>query len=197
MAIVALTFGAPGLLGWMALAAVPLVIHLLHRQRHQVMDWAAMKWLLAAIKKNQRWIRVEQWLLLALRTLLIALAAFAMTKPAFDEAGSLFTVVGPSRHHIFVLDPSMSMQYSEGTISRFDRAKEMAVAILDDARQGDFASVVLMGSPPVTLVGEASPYLTSVAQEIEAVGPTDGIARMEQAIDPIAQILRASPASRH
>ena len=52
--VLALSFGAPTLLGWMALAGVPILIHLLHRQRHRTMDWAAMRWLMAALKKNQK-----------------------------------------------------------------------------------------------------------------------------------------------
>jgi hypothetical protein len=72
----------------------------------------------------------------------------------------------------------------------------MATSILDEARQGDWASVVVMGSPASVLVGEASPYLVSVAEEIDALTPQDGAARIDQILDPISQILTNSPASR-
>lgn len=196
MVLLAISFGAPSLFGWFALAGVPILIHLLHRQRHRIIDWGAMRWLLAAVKKNQRWIQVEQWLLLALRTLLIALTVLAMSKPALDQAQGFFTVLGPSTHHILVIDNSLSMQFGDGNANRLVRAKEIASSILDEARQGDLASAIILGSPTQVLVGEASPYLVSVAQEIEGVSADDGTARIESATEPLAQILRASPASR-
>ena len=52
---------------------MPILIHLLNRRKFREMRWAAMRFLLAAIRKNQRRIRIEQWLLLAIRTLLILL----------------------------------------------------------------------------------------------------------------------------
>jgi hypothetical protein len=194
--LLALSFGAPALLGWLALAGVPILIHLLHRQRHKTMDWAAMRWLMAAMKKNQRWIRLEQWLLLAVRTALIALVVLAMMKPAFEQAKGFFAVLGPSTLHILVIDNSLSMQYSEGNLTRFERAKEMATAILDSARQGDQASVLVLGSSVQVLVSEPSPYLASVAEEIEGLVPEDATTRIEQMVEPLSRLIRQSTTSR-
>ena len=55
-------------------AAVPVIIHLLNRKRYVVVNWAAMRFLLAAQKKNVRRLKLEQWLLLAVRTLLVLLS---------------------------------------------------------------------------------------------------------------------------
>ncbi|MBY0586283.1 BatA domain-containing protein [bacterium] len=192
----ALSFGAPTLLGWMALAGVPILIHLLHRQRHKTMEWAAMRWLMAALKKNQRWIRLEQWLLLAVRTALIALVVLAMMKPALEQAKGLFAVLGPSTHHILVIDNSLSMQYAEGNLTRFERAQEMATSILDSARQGDLASVLVLGSSVQVLVAEPSPYLASVAEEIENLTPEDASTRIEQMIEPLRRLVGQSTTSR-
>src|SRR5579871_6124133 len=59
-------------------AAVPVVIHLLNRRRYRIVDWAAMRFLLAAQKQNLRRLRLEQWLLLAVRTLILLLLVAAM-----------------------------------------------------------------------------------------------------------------------
>lgn len=196
MFVLGLSFAAPWLIGGLALAGLPILIHLLHRQRHQVMEWAAMKWLLAAMKKNQRRIQIQQWILLAIRTAIIALIVLAMMKPVLEQTQGFFSALAPNKHHIIVIDNSLSMQFGEGNLSRFERAKEMADAILDDARQGDFASVIVMTSPPTVLVGDASPYLVAVADEIDAITPWDGTARVEQITEPLAQICKASPVSR-
>jgi tetratricopeptide (TPR) repeat protein len=44
-------------------AAVPIIIHLLNRKRFRVVPWAAMRFLLAAQKRNIRRMRIEQLLL--------------------------------------------------------------------------------------------------------------------------------------
>ena len=59
-------------------ASVPIVIHLLNRRRFRIVPWAAMRFLLAAQKKNTRRMRLEQLLLLAVRTLLVLLLVLAM-----------------------------------------------------------------------------------------------------------------------
>src|SRR5947209_11107391 len=58
--------------------SVPIIIHLLNRKRFKVVIWAAMRFLLAAQKKNSRRMRLEQLLLLAVRCLLLLLLASAM-----------------------------------------------------------------------------------------------------------------------
>src|SRR5687767_1380942 len=59
-------------------AAVPVVIHLLNRRRYRIVEWAAMRFLLAAQRQNVRRLRLEQWLLLAIRCLVLMLLVAAM-----------------------------------------------------------------------------------------------------------------------
>src|SRR5437588_1480693 len=59
-------------------ASIPIVIHLLNRRRFRIVPWAAMRFLLAAQRKNTRRMRLEQLLLLAVRTLLALLLVLAM-----------------------------------------------------------------------------------------------------------------------
>ena len=51
------------LLGMLA-GAIPVIIHLINRRRFLRMDWAAMEFLLDALKRNRRRLRLEQLLLL-------------------------------------------------------------------------------------------------------------------------------------
>src|SRR5438067_13247730 len=88
-----------------AAVAVPLLIHLLFRKRYQIVPWAAVRFLLVAERRHRR--RVDQWLLLALRTLALLLPLFAMiatTKWAEDlwqsiKPGRLETVSNAPRTH--------------------------------------------------------------------------------------------------
>ena len=93
---------APLLYGLLA-ASVPILIHLLNRRKFREIHWAAMRFLLAAIRKNQRRIRIEQWLLLAIRTLIILLVVSAMAKPFLEAFGMV--IAGRSVHRVWCSTP--------------------------------------------------------------------------------------------
>src|SRR5260370_8733328 len=66
------------LLAAVGAVSVPIIIHLLNRKRFRIVDWAAMRFLLAAQRKNARKMRLEQLILLLLRCLLVLLLVLAM-----------------------------------------------------------------------------------------------------------------------
>ncbi|MFW6158846.1 MAG: BatA domain-containing protein [Planctomycetota bacterium] len=114
------------------LVSVPIIIHLLNRQRYRVIDWAAMEWLLLALKQNRRRVLIEQLLLLALRCLIILLIVLAVSKIYFSgEAGIVGELAGTRTDWVVVLDDSFPMGQTVGTGSCFDRAKDEIAALLD------------------------------------------------------------------
>jgi len=78
----------PLLLWGTAAVAVPVLIHLLLRQRPRPRAWAAMRWLLAAMQRAQRRYQLTNLLLLLLRCLIILLAALAVARPSLAGLGS-------------------------------------------------------------------------------------------------------------
>jgi hypothetical protein len=188
-------FGAPTLLWGLGLASAPIIIHLLSRRRFREIEWAAMKWLLAALKQNARRIRIEQLILLAVRTLLVICVVMAMAKP-FLEASGIARLAGRRTHHIVVLDGSFSMGYRVAGRDRFQRAKEVAAAILEDAAQGDAASLVLMASPPRVVVGESSTNLPVLQSELNALKLTHGRADLAATLSKVDELLSQSSLPR-
>ena len=65
----------------LALASIPIIIHILNRRRYRVVDWAAMTFLLQALRKNRRRLRFEQWLLLAVRCCVLLFLGLALARP--------------------------------------------------------------------------------------------------------------------
>ena len=60
---------------------VPLTIHLLFRNRFEVVDWAAMRFLRAVVQQNRRRVRLRNLLLLLIRCAIPVLLAFCLAKP--------------------------------------------------------------------------------------------------------------------
>ncbi|MBI1324313.1 VWA domain-containing protein [bacterium] len=188
----ALGFGAPWMLWGMAAGSIPVIIHLLNKRKFRQTDWAAMRFLLAAIKKNKRRIELEQWILLAIRTLLILLLVGAMARPVLESlAPAMFA--GERSHRVLVLDGSMSMNRKIADLTRFERARTLARQIVKEARRGDVLSVILMGDPPKVIVGEPSPNLEQVSREIDLVSPTHGATDLLATFGSIRRVLESSP----
>jgi len=146
---------SPSMLGWLAAAAAPLLIHLWSRRRYQEMPWAAMQYLLAAMKAARRRTRLEQWLLLLVRTAIIVVAVLAAAEP-YLELGTVPFIPGVRTHRVFLLDGSYSMAYRSDEASRFEAAKELVTQAVNESNQGDGFSLVMMSAPARSVVGEPS-----------------------------------------
>jgi len=129
-------FTFPSLAWGFLLVAVPLVIHLINLLRLRRIKWPAMEFLLQANKKQQRWIRMRQWLLLAMRmlavALIVALVAQLVTRSNWVQLFSAQTT-----HHIVLLDDSLSMTERLGSSSGFARALQVIRDISQEAGDAD------------------------------------------------------------
>src|SRR5580693_63809 len=109
-----LTFLNSPLLWGLALASIPLLIHLLFRRQYRRIDWAPMHYLKLSIQRNRRRIRLEQILLLLLRTALVLLLFFAVARPVMHAEGlSRWLGASGRTNRIVLLDDSLSMGYTE------------------------------------------------------------------------------------
>lgn len=158
-------------------ASIPVIIHLLNRKRYRVVPWAAMRFLLNAQRRTVRKLRIEQWLLLALRIALILLLILAMiaVTPWLEPLWSrLFPGdVGPAAahagrtHRVIVIDGSFSMGRKHADGTSFDRAKQVAQQIVNNASPGDGFSLFLASAPSQAIVPGPSDNAGNVLEEIE------------------------------
>jgi hypothetical protein len=146
----AFDIASPAMLGWLAAAAAPVLIHLWSRRRHREMTWAAMEYLLAALRSSRRKIQLEQLLLLLVRMMLVISVVTAVAEPLLERG--LAFVAGQRTHRLLVIDGSFSMGYRPTDKSRFDQAKELAARIVEESPRGDGFTLVLMGAPPRAVV---------------------------------------------
>lgn len=166
--IPALSLLNPWMLAGLVLAGIPILIHLLFRRRYQEVRWAAVLFLQRAVKRNAQRHRLQQILLLVLRTLAIAVLVLGLARPLLDvssagSAGRLPT------HHLFVLDGSLSMRCVEGEQSRFETAKNAARRVVRTAGPSDsFQLVVAAGRSPRTLIARSTTDRDEVLRALDA-----------------------------
>jgi hypothetical protein len=191
--LLAFGFASPLMLWGLAIGGAPILIHLLHRRRYIEMPWAAMRFLIAATKKQSRRLRFEQILLLVVRTLIVLLVAMALARPSVETFGEYFRAEGP-RHRIIVIDATFSMGYRSQDKSRFDRARELARQIAGTARQGDAMQLVRIGeSMPRVIVKQPAYQASAVLEEIEQLPLLDERVDVSVVLNEIDELLTMVP----
>ncbi len=126
--------------------SLPIFAHLLNRYQVKHTDWAAMQFLNHSIRVRSRQLHPRDILLLLLRCLAIVLLVLAVSKPSLQEAEGVAAKLGERRAGVVIaLDTSYSMQHSDGTATRFDRAIDKIKTIAADIHPGDPVSLILLG----------------------------------------------------
>ena len=185
-----LAFGWTSLpmLGWLAVAAAPWLIHLWSRRNYRETSWAAMAFLAAAMKRQSRRLLLEQRLLLAIRTLLVVLVVLAVAEPYTQRPGLVAPANG-NTHRVLVVDGSYSMAYRPTDKKRFERAKELARRIVEQSPQGDAFTLALMASPPRVVVASPTLEPTEMIREIESLRMPEGMADLPATVAAIRQVI--------
>ena len=173
------------------LVAIPVAIHLLNRRRYKTVRWAAMEFLLRAMKKNRRRLRFESWLLLAARCLLVLLVGLALARPLGCGAGgaALAGLAGGGGLHVVVVDNSASMAYQGGreeSSTNLDHAKRLAAGLI--GRLGGGGERVAL----VTLGGEAAAVFDGFTYDLDAAAEAAGAVPQTAAGGDLAGALRAA-----
>ena len=138
-----MSFLNPAMLFGMTALAIPIIVHLLNRRRFKKIQWAAMRFLQVSLERNQRRMKVEDWILLLLRMAIVALIALAASRPTTDwlKSKGLSSKVTAS----IIIDSSASMLKKDEAEqeNRFSIAQKIAGEVLNALPKGSATSVIL------------------------------------------------------
>ena len=188
MMVAALEFLVPGFLAATAAAALPVIIHLIHRRRTRVIDFSTLRFLKLVERRIARRRRLENWWVLLLRILVLLFVALSLAGPVFRTANREGRL---SRARVLVVDNSYSMDLVVGGTSQLERALAAAGALLDDLEGGDLAAVVPLHPRPleVRLFRDHERSRAALA----AIRPSPGATPLAQAVRPAIQALLDAP----
>ncbi len=195
--ILAFAFLAPAFaIAGLALASIPILIHLLNRRRYKVVDWAAMDFLLRAMRKNRRRVRFEQWLLLATRCLVLALLGLALSRPLGCDANSAAAFGGRTGLHVFVIDNGFSMAYHPpgraGGRSHLEQAKVLVNAVIDRlSRGGESVAIITAGHPATGAVARPTYDLQQARGIVDRIPQTYAASDMGAALRLASDLARS------
>jgi hypothetical protein len=124
-----MTFIHGYLLFGLLLAGIPVLLHLLMRQKPRRMPFPAFRFLKLKQVTNRRKLRLQHLLILLLRILVVVALCLALARPrVFSER---LSVEGERPvAAILLFDTSPSMEYSVGGVTRLDEARQRARELL-------------------------------------------------------------------
>jgi len=152
-------------------AVVPLVLHLMARRQTVRMRFSTIRFLKLAQKQSSTKIRMENFVLWLLRTLLMLLIAFAFAKPVARLSGhsSFGSLLGSSRRDVAIVwDASYSMSYEINGRSVWDISKDAVISIIRGLNKGDRVSIFLAADTVVPLIGEPTGDLDFAIATVKA-----------------------------
>ncbi len=169
-----MTFAAPAALWLLVALPVIVVLYMLRARRQEVIISSVLLWqrarrdLLARVPIR----RLERNLLLLLQLLAVLLAILALAQPhvVLPATRGVATVI--------VIDPSVSMQATDVSPSRFEVARREALALV--ASSGGPVMVIESGPTPRIVIPFGDPG--AAARALQRLHPTDAPGRLDEAV---------------
>ncbi len=132
-----------------AAVAFPIVFHLIRRTPKGRQEFSSLMFLQPTPPRLTRRSRLDDWLLLLLRTAVIVLLALAFTRPFWQTAVELSADAVRGRHVAILLDTSASMQRDD----LWTQAIAEAEKVVDELEPADVVALWTFDRTPERIVG--------------------------------------------
>jgi len=185
-----MNFLAPAFFAGIAAVAVPVIIHLINRERKVVVEFPSLMFLQRIPYRSVRRQKIRHLLLLVLRCLALALLVFAFARPFFQRRQTAAGTTG-AREVVILLDRSASMGYA----GRWNRARDAAKKVVSGLSGNDRATLVTFASD-AAVSSEPMASRDRITAAINATKLSAEGTRYAPALKLASQILSASTLPR-
>jgi len=124
-------------------AAIPVILHMINRQRAKQLPFSTLRFLRISVQKTRRRKRIHDVFLMAVRAAALLLIALGLSHPRLTRFGSFLG--GANTAVAILLDNSASMGVVDQGKPRFETALEAAHQIVAALSEGDQVAVFLTG----------------------------------------------------
>jgi hypothetical protein len=137
-----MSFLAPLFLVALAGLAIPVLLHLIQKERKNVVQFPSLMFLRRIPYESVQRRRIRHWLLLMMRLAALALIVLAFARPFFKRQDLGAVAASGAREVVVLLDRSYSMGYGD----RWQRATKAARDAINALGPSDRGSIVLFSS---------------------------------------------------
>ena len=186
-----LTFLVPAFLAGLAALAIPVVLHLLNRERKESVRFPSLMFVRRVPYRSIRRQSIRHPWLLLLRCIALALLAAAFSRPFLERSDASAASAPSARDVAVLLDRSYSMGYGD----RWERARAAARTVVAGLAPGDRASIVAFDAQ-ATVAAEPTAEKPVLAAAIDGLSLGAGVTRVDRAIAAAAELFARSDRSR-
>ena len=179
-----MTFLNATMLFGLAASALPIVMHLVGRQKPKRYEFPAIRFLKQRLETNRRRLRVRHWTLLLLRMLALAGIALALAQPLIHAAdGGTWLSIGLMGLVAVAVAGAAAWGYVSGQSASVTIPLGVAAAMLLIASGGWGLTTALSGPPPVSPLQQPMAVAIVVDNSPRLGYVEDGQARLQIAKD--------------
>jgi len=182
-----MTFLNPAILFGIIAAALPLVIHLFNIRKVRDVEFSTLMFLKKIEKNKIRKVKIKQWLLLLLRTLIIILLVLSFARPALETI-SVDSNSSIKSSVVFLLDDSFSLQLKNGKGSGFNQVKSCVKNIVNNLKDNDGISLITFSGKKLINIKNKE-ELNSFLEQLKT---NTGKINLKPVIDKTDEIIRKS-----
>jgi hypothetical protein len=181
-----MNFLAPAFLAGLAAIAVPVLIHLINRERKTVVEFPSLMFLQRIPYRSVRRQKIRHLLLLIMRCASLALLVAAFARPFFQKRQAVIGGTG-AREVVVLLDRSSSMGYA----NRWQRARDEAKKVVAWLGANDHGTLVVFASD-ATVASEPMATPSTLTAAINGTKLSAEGTRYAPALKLASQIIAAS-----
>src|SRR6267378_4163873 len=186
-----MAFLTPLFLVGLSALAIPVLIHLIQRERKRVVEFPSLMFVRRIPYQSVRRRRIRHWALLLMRAAAIALIVAAFARPFIQQGAIAAAVGGGAREIVILLDQSASMGYGD----HWTRARDAARTVVRGLGADDRATLVLFNKNAEENM-RATADRTRLEGAINAAKVGSGATRYGPALKLAESILSRSPIKR-
>lgn len=180
----------PAVLFGLLAASIPVIIHLFNLRKLKKIEFSTLTFLKELQKNKIRKIKLKQWILLALRVLIILFIVMAFARPALQSIQIGGTTSAAKTTAVFILDDTFSMSVVDQKGSYFNQAKEIIKRIISQLQEGDEVNLILVSNPKLEI--NPTSNLSEFVKKLEGLDLSYSSGDLNSAIIKAAQIISES-----
>ena len=186
-----MTFLNPAVLFGLLAASIPILIHLFNLRKLKRIEFSTLAFLKELQKNKIRKVKLKQWILLALRVLIILFLVLAFARPTLKGLAIGGTTSAAKATAVFIIDDTFSMSVIDNQGSLLNQAKSTAKNLLKNFQEGDEAALILVSQSDNSEVN-VSKSIVDIQKSIDAIEPAFQSGMLHTALTKAVQILSQS-----
>jgi hypothetical protein len=194
MPILAFAFLLAPILWALPLAGLPVLLHMLFRRKSPIISFSTLRFIRTSIQQTAARRRIQKWLLLACRILLLALLIWAMSQPVRKIAAA-WTGSGQNTIAAIVVDTSYSMLLKQQELTQLEKAGDIINDLLREPLK-DAKVAIFRSQPAPSENPEQLRKVSEIQAQWTALRPQPAPHPLAERISAALSLLQRQPADQ-